>query len=735
MNLIHEERISELLEEMTLEEKVGQLLQLSPSIFGAFGLTQDEIIQQLVNGEMSYEQFSKLERNYHEDKIRAGLIGCMGGVTGAKKINELQRIAVEESRLGIPILFGLDVIHGYKTIFPIPLAEACSWEPELARKTAEVAAKEAAAAGLHWTFAPMVDISRDPRWGRVAEGSGEDTYLGSVLAAARVKGFQGEDLSDPDHLLACAKHFVAYGGAVGGRDYNTVDISLQTLHDVYLPPFKAAVDAGVGTIMSAFNDLNGVPCTANRYLLTEVLREQFGFRGFVVSDANSVAEVQVHGLTETREEASMQSLLAGLDMDMSQGTFEEDLPKLIAGQRISITDLDYAVRRVLRIKFALGLFDNPYRTEPEKEVSVLLSSEHLELAREAARRSIVLLKNNDVLPLSNDKQKLALIGPLVNSTEDMHGSWAISGNPDDVITIAQGIATTVGDDERLLIAQGCDLEGDSEDFSEALEAARQADIIIAVVGESHSMSGEAASRLDLRLPGKQEMLLKRLSETGKKLIVVLINGRPLAIPEVDKYADAIVEAWQLGTQSGHAIADVLFGHYNPSGKLVTTFPYAVGQVPIYYNHPNTGRPTGEIKFTTKYIDGPTTPLYPFGYGLSYTTFSYDQLTLSSRETTIDGRVTVTVNVTNTGQRYGEEVVQLYVCDPVASRVRPIKELKGFAKVALQPGECKQVAIELEVEQLGFHNERLEYIVEPGIYKIYVGPHSQEGLESEILVKS
>lgn len=729
-----ENKITDLLSRMTPEEKIGQLVQLSPSLFGAFGLTQDEIIQKLVNGEMSREEFSKLERDYQEDKIRAGLVGSMGGVTGAARVNELQRIAVEESRLGIPLLFGLDVIHGYRTIFPIPLAEACSWEPELARKTAEVAAREASAAGVSWTFAPMVDIARDPRWGRIAEGAGEDPYLASRFAEARVKGFQGDDLADPERLLACAKHFAAYGGATGGRDYNTVDLSLQTLHDVYLPPFKAAAKAGAGTFMSAFNDLNGVPCTANRYLLSDVLRDQFGFEGFVVSDANAVAEVMVHGYAETRQDASMKALTAGVDVDMSQGTYLEDLPQLLAEGVIPESVLDEAVRRVLRIKFAMGLFENPYRTTPERERQTLLAPEHLALAREAARRSIVLLKNeNGVLPLGKRGLKIALVGPLADNKEEMHGTWATTGHPEDVVTIRQGIVSAVGEDSRILYAKGCEIDGDETDFSEALEAARQADVIIAVVGESSAMSGEAASRISLDLPGRQEALLKALHETGKPLVVVLINGRPLAIPWVAEHADAIVEAWQLGTQSGHAVADVLFGDYNPSGKLVVTFPYSVGQVPIYYNHPKTGRPAGPIKFTSKYIDGPAEPLYPFGFGLSYTTFKYERLKLSAAEMTTDGQLTVEVDVTNTGNRFGEEIVQLYVTDLVASRVRPVKELKGFAKVALEPGETKRVAFELKAAELGFHNERMEYVVEPGRFKILVGPNSREGLECDFSI--
>jgi beta-glucosidase len=731
----YEKRINELISKMTLMEKIGQVVQISPSLFGAFGLTIDELIQKLVNGELSPAEFEELDRDYREDEIREGILGSMGGVVGAEKSNELQRIATQESRLGIPMLFGLDVIHGFRTVFPIPLAEACSWEPEMMKKTARIAAKEASAAGIHWTFAPMVDVSRDPRWGRVAEGAGEDTYLGSVIAAARVEGFQGEDLSDPERILACAKHFAAYGAPVGGRDYNTVDMSLQTLHEVYLPPFEAASRAGAATFMSSFNDINGVPSTANKYLLTDVLRDKFGFNGFVVSDANSVAECAVHGYSADRKEASKKALLAGLDMDMSHGTYREDLPEQVAEGAIPEKVLDEAVRRILRIKFMMGLFDNPYRTSKEKEEKTILCAEHIEAAREMARRSIVLLKNeNNTLPLKKSLKKIAVVGPLADSAEEMLGTWAVTGRAEDVVTILSGIKSVVGSETEVLYAKGCEISGDKNlNIKDAVEPASEADVIIAVVGEKSDMSGEASSRMYLSLPGRQEELLKALHETGKPLVVVLINGRPLTIPWVSENAASIVEAWQLGIQSGNALADVLFGDYNPSGKLVTTFPYSVGQVPVYYNHPMTGRPAGQIKFTSKYIDGPVEPLYPFGFGLSYTTFSYDNLAISTLEAAVDGKVNVSVDVTNTGNVDGEEVVQLYISDVVASRVRPVKELKGFKKILLQPGQCENVNIELNIRELGFYNEKLEYVVEPGLFKVYVGPNSREGLEGEFNV--
>ncbi|MDR4946738.1 glycoside hydrolase family 3 N-terminal domain-containing protein [Neobacillus cucumis] len=735
INKNYEKKINELISKMTLEEKVGQLTQFLPSIFGAFGMTKDEIIAKLVEGEISYEEFQAMERNYHKDEIREGLLGSMGGVTGAELSNELQKIAVEESRLGIPLLFGLDVVHGYRTIFPIPLAEACSWDMELIEKTAEIAAKEASASGLHWTYAPMVDITRDPRWGRIAEGAGEDTYLGSMISAARVRGFQGEDVSQPERILACAKHFAAYGGAVGGRDYNTVDMSLQTLHEVFLPPFEAAAKAGVGTFMSAFNDFNGIPCTVNNYLLTDILREQFGFNGFVVSDANSIAEVEVHGYAENRKEASKKALLAGLEMDMSQGTYKEDLPEQFKSGTIPEEVLDEAVRRILRVKFNMGLFDNPYRTNKEMEEQSLLAPEHLDIAREMAKRSIILLKNeNSILPLKKNLKKIAVVGPLANNKKELLGTWAITGNEEDVVTVLSGITSAVEKGTEIVYDKGCEVIGDDgTDFSSAVQLATESDVIIAVVGENADMSGEASSRMDLNLPGRQEELLKALHQTGKPVIVILINGRPLSIPWAAENVAAIVEAWQLGIQTGSAVADVLFGDYNPSGKLVATFPYSVGQVPIYYNHPRTGRPASKIKFTSKYIDGPHQPLYPFGFGLSYTTFNYDNLVVNSPELTKDSLATISVDVTNTGKQAGEEVVQLYISDLVASRVRPVKELKGFKKVNLQPGERQTVIIDLDINSLGFYNEAMEYVVEPGLFKVCVGPNSQEGLEGEFRV--
>lgn len=739
VDIITEKKIDTILSSMTLEEKIGQLNQMGPSLVGGFELSFEELIGMMLDGKITKDEFDnsmkEFKEDLHEDLIRSGKIGSLNGIYGAEKINKIQKVAIEESRLGIPLLIGVDIIHGYRTIFPIPLAEACSWEPELSRKSAEIAAKEASAAGIHWTFAPMLDIARDPRWGRIAEGSGEDTYLTSLIAAAKVKGFQGEDISQKDRILACAKHFIAYGSAVGGRDYNTVDMSLENLYDVYLPPFEAAVKAGAATFMSSFNDLNGVPCTINKLILTEVLREKLGFKGFVVSDANSIAECVIHGAVEDKKEAAKKALQAGVEMDMSSNCYIDFMEELIKEEEISVATVDEAVRRILRIKFKKGLFDNPYTTGMVRENEVVLCEEHVKVAREIACRSIVLLKNEDkTLPLKIGLKKIAVVGPLADNGDELLGCWAFTGKGEDCVSVLSGIKEATGSSIELLYEKGCEIEGDkTEDFEKAIKIARDADIVIAVLGESKIMSGEAASKSDLRLPGIQEELLKKLKKTGKPVVLVLINGRPLTISWAEENVDAIVEAWQLGIQGGNAIADVLFGKYNPSGKLTVSFPCNVGQVPLYYNHPNTGRPSGSFKFTSKYMDVQTKPLYSFGYGLSYTTFKYEELQVTQDEIKEKGTIKISAKVFNTGNIFGEEVVQLYVRDLVASRVRPIKELKGFKKVGLQPGENMTVIFYLEASQLGFYNKDLEYIVEPGNFKVWIGPNSQEGLEGEFKI--
>ncbi|HEY9075770.1 MAG TPA: beta-glucosidase BglX [Anaerolineaceae bacterium] len=724
-----EQKIDALLAKMTLEEKAGQLTQL-PSAFS--DLPGDD-----ATTANNPDTIQKSRREQHEELIRQGGVGSYLGVQGAAVINRLQKIAVEESRLGIPLIFGLDVIHGYRTMFPIPLAEACSWEPDLARRAAEAAAREASAAGLNWTFAPMVDIARDARWGRIAEGSGEDPYLGSAFAAARVQGFQGSDPADPDHLAACAKHYVAYGGAVGGRDYNTVEMALQTLHDIYLPPFKAAVDAGVLTLMSAFNDLNGVPASANPYTLTTVLRGQFGFKGFVVSDWNSIGELIPHGFAADRRDAARQALPAGADMDMCTESYRYEIADLVKSGALPLEVVDLAVRRVLRVKFLLGLFDNPYRSTSEKETKTLLAPEHLALAREAGRKAIVLLKNeHQTLPLSRSLKKLAVVGPLADSQADMLGSWSFTASPKDVVTILEGIKTAVAPGCEVFHAEGCAVLSANEFDEKAAQAvslAQAADVVVAVVGETADMSGEAASRMSLGLPGEQETLLRRLAATGKPLVVVLVNGRPLSIPWVAEHASAILETWQLGVQAGHAVADVLFGDFNPSAKLAATFPYSAGQEPIYYNHPNTGRPANDTKFTSKYIDGPVEPLYPFGYGLSYTTFAYRDLEITPTEASAGEPIQVSVTLQNTGAVTGTEVAQLYIADLVASRVRPVKELKGFQKVTLPAGEAQKITFILEQDSLAFYNPAMQRVVEPGKFQVWVGPNSQEGLCGEFQI--
>lgn len=718
-----EARVESLLAQMTLAEKLGQLTQLGPSMPANM-----DVVAFMADPDPN--KFVKVKRDFHEDRIRRGEIGSMLGVMGAEEINRLQKVAVEESRLGIPMIFGLDVIHGYRTIFPIPLAEACSWEPELARRTAEVAAREAAAAGLHWTFAPMVDVARDARWGRIAEGAGEDTYLGSAFARARVSGFQGEDFSSADHLAACAKHYIAYGAASAGRDYNTTEMALQTLHEVYLPPFEAASQSGALTFMSAFNELNGVPTSANHYTLSQILRGKLGFNGFVVSDYNSIGELIEHGYAADRADAAQKAITAGVDMDMMTQAYLNELEQLVQQGAVRVEVIDESVRRVLRVKFLLGLFERPYRSSSENEQAVQLLPEHLALAREAARRSIVLLKNEaNTLPLRPGAQKILVTGPLADSPADMLGCWSFTGQPTDVVSILQGIRAVVG--EQALYTPGCALNArEPEDFSQALAQAQAADVIVAVVGESATMSGEAASRMELSLPGNQEAFLKALHGTGKPLVVVLANGRPLALPWVSQNVHALLETWHLGVQAGPAVADVLFGGYNPSGRLVVSFPWSVGQEPLYYNRTSTGRPADpNNSFTSKYIDGPWEPLYPFGFGLSYTTFEYSDLQVRNT----GDAIFVQAQVKNSGNLAGEEVAQCYVRDLVASRVRPIRELKGFSKLLLQPGESCQICFEIKHAELGFYGQDMEYMLEPGGFDLWVGPHSAAGLHGQVIL--
>ncbi len=703
-----ERHIDSLLARMTLEEKLGQLNQLS------------------VDNQPTAEQLALL---------RKGLVGSLFNLTGAAATRDAQRIAVMESRLRIPLIFGQDVIHGYRTIFPIPLGEAASWDPEAVEAAAHVAAKEAAAAGLHWTFAPMVDIARDPRWGRIAEGSGEDPYLGSAMAAARVRGFQGADPRAPDAVLATVKHFAAYGGAEGGRDYNTVDLSERTLREVYLPPYKAALDAGAGSVMTSFNEIGGIPSTANPWLMTSLLRREWGFRGFVVSDWTAVAELLNHGVAGSRAEAGKLALEAGVDMDMVSRIYVDDLPALVRAGRIPMAVVNEAVRRVLRGKAALGLFDDPYHgTTVERERAVLLAPEHRQLARRVAEESIVLLKNDgSLLPLGPRVRTIAVIGPLADDKVSALGSWPGRGDPRDAVTPLEGIKARAGS-VGVLYAKGCGItDTATAGFADAVAAAKQADVAVLVLGEAGDMSGEAASRADIDLPGVQPRLLEAIHATGTPVVLVIMNGRPLTIPWAAEHVPAIVESWFLGVETGPALAAVLFGDVSPSGKLPATFPRTVGQIPLYYNHTNTGRPTGPDKYTSKYIDLPVTPLFPFGHGLSYTTFGYADLRLGAPRLTPTGTQRVSVTVTNTGTREGAEVVQLYVHDEVASVTRPVRALAGFRRVSLKPGEARTVDFQLTSKELGLYNQSMKFVVEPGKFRVFVGGSSVGGLEAEFEV--
>ncbi|MBO3803338.1 MAG: beta-glucosidase BglX [Candidatus Brockarchaeota archaeon] len=681
---------------MTLDEKVGQMCQYS-------GLSEES-----------------------ETWVREGKVGSFLNVVGAEATNKIQRIAVEETRLGIPLIFGLDVIHGYSTIFPIPLAMASSWDPGIVKRAASIAALESSSQGIHWTFAPMVDIARDPRWGRIAEGAGEDPFLGSAIARAMVEGFQGSDLADPNTIAACPKHYVAYGAAEGGRDYNTVDISERTLREVYLPPFKAAiVDAGACTVMSAFNDLNGIPASANRQTLTEVLRGEWGFDGFVVSDWNSVGELVNHGIAGTAAEAAKEAVTAGVDMDMCADAYRRSLARLVKERKLSIKVVDEAVRRILRIKFKLGIFERPY-ADPGRS-KVVKSKENVEAALDAARRSIVLLKNEgNLLPLDKKISSIAVIGPLADDRYAPLGSWSCQGDPKDVVTVLEGIRSKVSAKTKVLHEKGCEVEGSStEGFAEAVRIAKDSDVAIVVVGERGDMSGEAASRASLDLPGLQEELVKAVHGAGVKVVEVLMNGRPLSISWSAANVPAILEAWFLGVQAGNAIADVIFGDCNPGGRLPVTFPRTVGQVPIHYDHKATGRPPSEERWTSKYIDLPWTPLFPFGHGLSYTSFEYSGLKVERKGKGRAMEVKIALKVKNVGGREGDEVVQLYLRDAVASVTRPVKELKGFKRVTLKPGEVKEIDFALTPEQLSFLDRRLERVVEPGTFTVMVGASSED----------
>jgi beta-glucosidase len=702
-----EKRVEALLGRMTLEEKLGQLAQY--------------------RGEWS-DTGPKVPEG-GEEEIRTGKVGSFLGVHGAEYTRQMQELAVEESRLQVPLLFAQDVIHGFRTIFPMPIAEACSWDPQAVEKAARIAAIEASAHGLHWTFAPVCDIARDPRWGRVAEGAGEDPYLCSVLAAARVRGFQGDDLSAPDTMLACAKHFAAYGAAEGGRDYNTVDISPQTLHGIYLPPFHAAVRAGAETIMASFNEVNGTPAHANRMLMTDILRGEWGFRGLVVSDYTGVLELMAHGVAADRAAAGILALEAGIDVDMVSGIFIDDLPEAVRDGRLDEQLVDDAVRRVLRAKYKLGLFDDPFKYhDTQREEAVTLTPEHRQFARDYAGQCVVLLKNEQqTLPLDRKAGTIAVVGPLADDARVMLGGWAMNGRAEDAVTILQGIKKAVGSDTTVLHAQGAAVEGDDRSgFEEAERIARQADVIVLVVGEHHDMSSEAHNRTSLDLPGVQQELAEKVHATGKPVVAVLVGGRPLSVRWLDAHVPAIVEGWFLGIEMGHAVADVLFGDVNPSGKLTVTFPRTVGQVPIYYNHKSTGRPpTEDNKYTSKYIDLPWTPLYPFGHGLSYTKFEYGELKLDAEQIRADEQIAASIDVSNVGDRAGTEVVQLYVRDEVGSVTPVVQQLRGFERVHLAPGETKTVEFRLGPGDLALYDADMQWVVEPGYFTVMAGGSSAD----------
>lgn len=704
--------IDALMAKMTLEEKTGQLTLLTSN----------------------WESTGPSLREGYEEDVSAGRVGAIFNAYTSKYTRELQDLAVEGTRLKIPLLFGYDVIHGHRTIFPIPLGEAASWDLKAIELSARVSAQEASAEGIHWTFSPMVDIARDPRWGRISEGAGEDVYLGSKVARARVRGYQGTDLAATDTILATAKHFAAYGGAQAGRDYHTVDISERTLRDVHLPPFKAALDAGVATIMTSFNEVDGIPASGSRYLLTDILRNKWGFDGFVVTDYTSINEMVPHGFSKDLKQAGEQAINAGVDMDMQGAVYMENLASSVEDGRVSIDRIDQAVRRILEMKYRLGLFDDPYRyADEQREEATLYKPEFLDAARDVARKSMVLLKNEgNLLPLAASARSIAVIGPLGDSKPDMIGSWAAGGDRRTrPVTIKEGLKARVPAATTVSYAKGASYEfadeGTSEDFAEALDLARKSDVIIAAMGEKWDMTGEAASRTSLGLPGNQQTLLEQLVATGKPVVLVLMSGRPNAIEWEAANVPAILHAWYPGTMGGHAVADVLFGDYNPSGKLPVTFPRNVGQVPIHYDMKNTGRPielgAADAKYVSRYLNTPNTPLYPFGYGLSYTNFGYSPATLDTAEMEADSSITATATITNTGERAGEEVVQLYVRDLVGSVTRPVQELKGFQKIMLQPGESRAVSFALKPEDLAFTRADMSYGWEPGEFQLWIAPSS------------
>jgi beta-glucosidase len=703
-----DQKVDSVLKLMTLDEKIGQLNQYTSS---------------WSTGPVSPEGNKLLE-------IKDGKIGSLLNVKGVDKTRSMQEVAMQ-SRLKIPLLFGLDVIHGYKTTFPIPLAEAASWDLNAIELSARIAATEASASGIHWTFAPMVDIARDPRWGRVMEGAGEDPYLGSLIARARVKGFQGKGLGNVDAIMACAKHFAAYGAAIGGRDYNSVDISERTLWEIYLPPFKAAADAGAATFMNSFNDLNGIPATCNAYLQRDILKGRWNFKGFVVSDWGSIGEMIQHGYASDKYDAAWKAIVAGCDMDMESRSYTANLSKLVKEGKVSETLIDDAVKRILRKKFEMGLFDDPFRfCNAQREKVAINNQQHRFIAREVAQKTIVLLKNqNNLLPLSKSHKTIAVIGPLAKSKEDMLGFWNVPWTDNsDVVSLYEGLEKKIGSGTKLLYAKGAEINDSSRaGFAEAVKTALQSDVVIVSVGEKRDMSGEAKSRSNIHLPGVQEDLIKALYATGKPIVVIINAGRPLIFNWTADNAPAILYTWWLGSEAGNAIANVLFGDYNPSGKLPMSFPRTEGQIPVYYNYFSTGRPAPDNNampnYRSGYIDLQKSPRFAFGYGLSYTTFKYDGLKLSDSVMSAGKNIEVSFTLTNTGKLSGEEVAQLYIRDNVASLVRPVKELKAFEKLALRPGETKLIHFIIDRSKLSFYNQKLEWKAEPGTFSLMIGTAS------------
>ncbi len=722
--------IDNLMQKMTLEEKIGQLNLLTPG----GGVATGSVVSTDV-----------------ESKIKMGNVGGLFGIIGRGKVMQAQKIAIQNSRLRIPLLFGSDVIHGHKTTFPIPLGLSCSWDTALIEKSASIAAKEGAADGLNWAFSPMVDIARDPRWGRIAEGAGEDPFLGSKIAKAMVRGYQGNSLADKNSLMACVKHFALYGAAEAGRDYNTVDMSKVRMYNEYLLPYKAAIDAGVGSIMSSFNVIDGIPATGNKWLLTDLLRSQWKFNGFVVSDYTSVNEMIAHGMGDLQMVSAL-SLKAGLDMDMVGEGFLTTLKKSLSEKKVSQIEIDKACRRILEAKYKLGLFSDPYRglsqTIPAEKSETLYRKE----AREIATHSFVLLKNEkQILPLQKSGT-LAVIGPLADSKRNMLGTWSVSGDWQQSVSVLEGLKNVAGNAVKINYAKGANISDDS-DFvkrvntlgieididkrspesmiEEAISIAKKSDIVLAVVGEAADMSGESSSRASIDIPESQQLLLKALVKTGKPIVLVLFNGRPIILNWESKNIPAILDVWFGGTEAGNAIADVLFGNYNPSGKLTTSFPYSVGQIPVYYNHLNTGRPfhIGDgTKFKSDYLDIPNEPIYPFGFGLSYTSFSYSNIQINKSTFKANEKMEIQATITNTGNYDGEETAQLYIQDMVGSIARPVKELKGFQKVLLKKGEAKQILFKLSSEDLKFYNKDLQWVFEPGAFKLFVGTDSEHTTE-------